>query len=126
MCATVRLRKNKIRVLEVNGSPIHSHSDKEKVLHDFYHNLLGVPSSITPINHLSTLLAPTALDSFRSSSLITEFSLAEIRNALQSMRNDSSPGPDGFGPAFFKYFWDLSGPCLKDLLEEFYNNTADL
>ena len=91
MCATVRLRKNQIRVLEVDDSPILSHSGKEKVLHDFYHNLLGIASPTCPIDHLPSLLAPTALDSFQSFSLVTDFSLTEIKNGLWSMRNDSSP-----------------------------------
>ena len=42
------------------------------------------------------------------------------------MKNDSSPGPDGFGPAFFKFFWNLVNPSLVTLFEEFYENTADL
>ena len=42
------------------------------------------------------------------------------------MKNDSSPGPDGFGPTFFKFFWNLVNPSLVTLFEEFYENVADL
>ena len=40
------------------------------------------------------------------------------------MKNDL--GPDGFGPAFFKFFWNLVNPSLVTLFEEFYENAADL
>lgn len=42
------------------------------------------------------------------------------------MNNDSSPGPDGFGPAFFKHFWPLISPVMSSLLEEFGEERADL
>ena len=126
MCATIRLRKNQIRVLDPGDTLVFSHSGKEKILHDFYHNLLGIPSPTKPLSNLPSLLNHTALDSFQSSSLIAPFSLTEIKKALWAMKNDSSPGPDGFGPAFFKFFWNLVNPSLVTLFEEFYENVADL
>jgi len=126
MCATIRLRKNQIRVPYLGDSTVHSHFGKEKILHDFYHNLLGISSPTNNLDNLASLLAPTALDSFQSSSLVANFTIPEIKNALWAMKNDSSLGPDGFGPAFFKYFWNLVSPRILDLFDEFYNNSADL
>jgi hypothetical protein len=42
------------------------------------------------------------------------------------MRSDSSPGPDGFGPAFFKSFWHVIKGDLMAFLEEFHRGGANL
>ncbi|XP_019198180.1 PREDICTED: uncharacterized protein LOC109192007 [Ipomoea nil] len=35
--------------------------------------------------------------------------MEEVRVAVFQMHPDKSPGPDGFGPGFFQYFWDIVG-----------------
>jgi hypothetical protein len=42
------------------------------------------------------------------------------------LRVDSSPGPDGFGPAFFRTFWDVVSPNLMAFLQDFYDGVAPL
>lgn len=42
------------------------------------------------------------------------------------MKDDSSRGPDGFGPAFLKKFWHLTSPLLLAIANEFCNGSADL
>jgi hypothetical protein len=42
------------------------------------------------------------------------------------MRSDSSPGPDGFGPSFFKSFWHVVKVDLMSFLEEFHRGDAHL
>lgn len=54
------------------------------------------------------------------------FTLSEIRLALLSMKDDSSPGPDGFGPAFYKKNWDLVKMDLIRLMTDFSLSKADL
>lgn len=50
----------------------------------------------------------------------------EIRYAILSMNINASPGPDGFGPAFFKANWDLLKFDLLDLMNDFHKGTAEL
>ena len=40
------------------------------------------------------------------SNLENDITLAEISNALKLMKNEKSPGPDGYTAEFFKFFWN--------------------
>ncbi|GKF47149.1 hypothetical protein Tco_0136951, partial [Tanacetum coccineum] len=46
----------------------------------------------------------------------------EIKNAMFSMGNKKSPGPDGFTAAFFKEVWDIVGNDVMLVVSEFFIN----
>ncbi|GKC83759.1 hypothetical protein Tco_1139476, partial [Tanacetum coccineum] len=46
----------------------------------------------------------------------------EIKNAMFSMGNEKSPGPDGFTAAFFKEAWDIVGKDVILAVREFFIN----
>ncbi|GJY37828.1 hypothetical protein Tco_0424192 [Tanacetum coccineum] len=46
----------------------------------------------------------------------------EIKNAMFSMGNEKSPGPDGFTAAFFKEAWDIVGNDVILVVREFFVN----
>ena len=57
-----------------------------------------------------------------SDSLSEPFTISEITHALFSMDVHASPGPDGFGPSFYRQFW----PSLKnDVLDSSWTFTWD-
>lgn len=103
--ASAQLRRNRTAVLHSDGVPVYTHEGKERVLHTFYSELLGTRQDTIkrlrrgggtpPIPGLAWLDEP--------------FTEEEAKGALWSMRTDSSPGPDGFGPAFFRSFWLMVG-----------------
>lgn len=120
--ASGRRRKNAIPCLERDGTLFYSHDSKSAILHAFYLDLLGtsVPSSWsfalrdlypspTPLQDLSAL-----------------FSEEEISKALFSMDMRASPGPDGFGPSFYKAFWQQVKPLLLNLFTQFHSGHLDL
>jgi hypothetical protein len=41
------------------------------------------------------------------------------------MRTTSSPGPDGFGPAFYRKFWPVVGGAVMAFVNAFHQGTAD-
>jgi hypothetical protein len=125
-CATIRLQKNKIRSLIHNGLPVFSHSGKASVLHDFYKDLLGTPAPSPLSFDLNSLFITSSLDSAQPASLVLPFDAAEIRLALLGMNSNASPGPDGFGLAFFKHFWDLTKDNLTSFLSDFHLCRSDL
>lgn len=47
--------------------------------------------------------------------LLAPFSKTEFYQALKQMHSDKAPEPDGFGPAFYQSFWDLTG---EDIFRE--------
>jgi hypothetical protein len=63
--------------------------------------LVSTPLSASDNLDLASFVASTSLDSYQAASLSIPFSLDENRTALFSMNDNASPGPDGFGPAFF-------------------------
>ena len=44
----------------------------------------------------------------------------EIKNAMFSMGDDKSPGPDGFTAAFFKSSWDIIGKDVIEAVRDFF------
>ncbi|XP_031091127.1 uncharacterized protein LOC115996126 [Ipomoea triloba] len=43
----------------------------------------------------------------------------EVKRAVFSMHPDKSPGPDGFNPEFYQAFWDILGPDITQLCNDF-------
>lgn len=76
-------------------------SGKEQILHSFFSNLICTTGSSPLSFDLPSLSQHNSLDSFQASLLTHPFDGSEIRLALLGMNPNASPGPDGFGPAFF-------------------------
>lgn len=51
-----------------------------------------------------------------------EFSLDEIRVALDSLEGDKSPSPDDFTFSFFKSCWETVGPDFVRVFREFHKD----
>nr|XP_040256667.1 uncharacterized protein LOC120974274 [Aegilops tauschii subsp. strangulata] len=125
-CASVRFRKNQIKTLHVDGQDISSHLGKERVLHSYFTDLLGTSAPSLFTFDLLNLFRDSQLTHSQALSLSRPFSLDELRAAILAMNSNASPGPDGFGPAFFKANWDLVKSDLLALMEDFHKGTAQL
>jgi len=125
-CATIRMQHNKIRQLLLDDVPVFSHSGKERILFNFYSDLIGSPSPSSLSFDLSSLHLSNSLDSSQAESIVRPFELTEIKLALLGMNSTASPGPDGFNPAFFKHFWELTSPCLLSFASDFHSRIANL
>lgn len=126
ICASARHRKNQIKSLNHNGITYSAHSNKEAVLLHFFKNLVGVSTPVSTSFDLESLLLPNSLNTAQASDLSKPFTIEEIKDALWAMKDDASPGPDGFGPTFFKSNWNLVKTDLLNLLNDFHAGTADL
>ncbi|GJU60592.1 sugar transport protein 13 [Tanacetum coccineum] len=62
------------------------------------------------------------LDNTRAVDMIRDVCDAEIKEAMFSMGNDKSPGPDGYTAAFFKEVWDVVGNDVCGAVREFFVN----
>jgi hypothetical protein len=58
--------------------------------------------------------------------LSAPFTPEEVKCAFLFMNKLSSPGPDGFGPAFFSSFWATVASDVCELFSSFYDGTIDL
>ena len=124
--ATIRHQRNNIRQLLVNDQHVFSHSGNELILFNFYKNLLGTSSPSSLTFDLAGLFSHSSLDTTQAANLILPFHVSELKLALLSMNCNASPGPDGFGPAFFKSFWDLTHQNLLSFISDFYARKANL
>jgi hypothetical protein len=60
------------------------------------------------------------LDEREAESLMGMFTEKEIKEALDDMKVNSAPGPDGFTVSFFRSFWDqVKGPVVE-MFNKFY------
>ena len=59
-------------------------------------------------------------------SLVKPFSSGESLVAVWGMNSNSTPGPDGFGPSFYKAAWPTVQDRVMAFLEAFHNQTVDL
>jgi exonuclease III len=125
-CASNRLRRNQIKVIEVQGVPVFSHSGKESILLNFFKQLVGTVSTVSSTLNLHLLFRSSSISPSQATSLVAPFSMVEIKSATFGMDVNSSPGPDGFGPAFFKENWNLVKDDLFVLLGAFHASNTDL
>jgi len=120
--ATQRLRNNFIRMVRVNGEDVVSHEGKVSALTDYFKVIIGVPGQSALLN-----LQPIYFDrSTPSTSLVDQFTEQETKLALLSMNLNSAPGPDGFGPAFYRAAWGTIKTQVMDFMAAFHQGNIDL
>jgi len=121
--ASGRRRKNSIACLEVDGLATTAHAAKSTILYNFYSELLGRPCSVEWRFSLRDLYPHVDVS---SPALTAAFSHSEITEALFSMDTRASPGPDGFGPSFYRKFWPSLCLNIQQLFTDFFDGTLDL
>ena len=85
----------------------------------FYENLYK-DNSDKDNKNIGDYVCINKLTQTQSDNLEGEISLSELSYSLQNMKNNKSPGPDGFTVEFYKAFWnDISAFLLRSLNEGF-------
>ena len=84
-------------------------------LHHFTKNLYKEPKSQTITNNTNSFLANLNLPELSeevSLNMVTPISEIEIRDAIKRLKNNKSPGVDGFSGEFYKCFINELVPIL--------------
>lgn len=118
-----RKKKNFISKFISDGQILTSHSDKEKVVFDFYNNLLGAVLDRNRTVDLEALGMPT----HDLQTLDIPITVEEVWNTIKELPSDKAPGPDGFTGRFFKSCWQIIKRrshgsclgCLEQKIQEF-------
>ena len=94
-------------------------------LHNYYERLFGNRDAELEHKNIEDLLQTDQipkLTDFQKESIEGKLTITEIGNALKKMKNDKSPGLDGFNSEFFKFFWSkLKYFILRCLNQSFQN-----
>ena len=114
--ATQRSRTNKIPMLIHNNAEVFLHEQKAHILKVFFQQLIGTTKQAA-WNFSLLQLYPSPLPQLRD--LTLPFSHDEIHQAFLSMNTNASPGPDGFGPIFFRKFWHIIKPSILPFFAAF-------
>lgn len=124
--ANGRRRKNTITYLEENGVEIRSQQGMVNHVVDFYKHLFGhnedcylkLGADFWP-EHLKVAEEDKV-------SLIKPFEREEIKGVILEMKENSAPGPNGFGTIFFKKFWEVIRDDIEDMFKDFWGNQLDI
>ncbi|XP_050233408.1 uncharacterized protein LOC126681895 [Mercurialis annua] len=65
---------------------------------------------------------PSRVNEIQNDDLCRPVVAVEVKNAVFSMHDDKSPGPDGFNPAFYKKYWNIVGADVVRACEEFFES----
>jgi exonuclease III len=120
--ATLQMRRKFIRMVRVNNQEVVSHAGKTEALSTFFKSIIGVPGQMT----LMDLEAIYAGLPRPDEDISGRFSEGELKKAVLAMNSLSAPGPDGFGPAFFRVAWPSVKRTIVDFAEAFHQGQADL
>jgi len=121
--ATQRLRRNQIKVVEVDGVQITSHDGKVLALTNYFRGVLGTPGNSTLMFDLQALYSGRATASAAQSD---KFTATEALTAVRSMNRCSAPGPDGFGTGFYAAAWQTIQSEVLAFLDGFHSEDIDL
>ena len=127
-----RSHKNCIFMLRgADGSWVDSAQDVEAQILSYFKAVFEAtpPTSDSPLTQgenidivLCELNLPQLSES-EASRLVAPISGAEIQAAMFSIRDDKSPGLDGFPAIFFKIFWDSFGPLVISAVSMFFETS---
>lgn len=110
--ASARRKANKITKLQRDdGSWAENKSDIQGVVKEYFMSLFKANEDEldygSVLNRVRCLIRPEV-----NNELTRPFHMKEFREAICQMHPDKSPGPDGFNPASYQWFWDI----LKDAI----------
>ena len=107
---------NEIRISETEV--ITDQAQILKNLESFYKTLYSRPEDTN--DDLEIDLEPTKITEQEKIELDRPLDKSELDTALTQMKNNKSPGLDGYSPEFFKAFWPQLGHFLFDCVIECY------
>jgi len=109
-------------MLRVDQQDVTSHSAKTEALTTYFKSIIGV-SGVSSVEDLTGLYSTSAQP---SNALVSEFTEEETKAAILAMNTNSAPGPDGFGPAFYKSTWPHVKSKIMEFLRAFHRGQAQL
>ncbi|GJV22742.1 hypothetical protein Tco_1375437 [Tanacetum coccineum] len=115
-----RISRNRIDVVSNSKGVIFENDQVADAFVTHYQVFLGQPGNVSAL--CTTNLFQNRLDTVAALDMIRDISDQKIKEAIFSMGNDKSLGPDGFTAAFFKEAWDIVATDVMQAVREFFIN----
>ncbi|GJR83550.1 hypothetical protein Tco_0154335 [Tanacetum coccineum] len=115
-----RISRSRINVITNVDGTIFTDDQVASAFVSHYEEFLGSQGPTTPF--CSNNLFLRRLDVDIAADMVRPVIDLEIKEAMFSMGNDKSPGPDGFTAAFFKEAWDIVASDVINAVKEFFVN----
>ncbi|GKE06786.1 reverse transcriptase domain-containing protein [Tanacetum coccineum] len=115
-----KVSRSRINVVTDSAGTIYENDCVVEAFVSHYEVFLGHEGVTSPLNFQG--LYDQVLDNEAAVDMIREVCDNEIKEALFSMGNDKSPGPDEYTAAFFKEAWDIVGHDVIKAVKEFFTN----
>ncbi|GJR80252.1 putative RNA-directed DNA polymerase [Tanacetum coccineum] len=115
-----RMSRSRIDVVADSEGILYENDQVADAFVSHYNVFLGQEGMPSCFNYQG--LFHKSLESDVAEDMIREVCAKEIKEAMFSMGNDKSPGPDGFTAAFFKESWDIVGNDVIKAIQEFFVN----
>nr|GEV12936.1 hypothetical protein [Tanacetum cinerariifolium] len=115
-----RISRSQIDVITNSNGIVFENEQVASDFVDHYVDFLGSAGNMIPLDTHS--LFDARLTDVEANHMIRDITSNEVKEAMFSMGNDKSPGPDGYTAAFFKEAWDIVGPDIVLVVREFFGN----
>ncbi|KAG7534390.1 Ribonuclease H-like superfamily [Arabidopsis thaliana x Arabidopsis arenosa] len=115
-----RARNKILGLLNNDGMWVDKEVGIERLAVDYFKDLF---TTSDPQEFHSVLQdVPAMISEDMNQKLTREISPEEVKKALFSLHPDKAPGPDGMTAFFYQKFWDLIGPDLIKLVQNFHSS----
>ena len=94
-----------------------------EAIREYYADLFSNKDHLLNSNLIDTTLDTVAIPKLSATQKFTlnkEFNLTELSKALHKMKNNKTPGTDGFPADFYKVFWNKLKHIIMRAFQEFY------
>ena len=125
-CANGKKRKTVIKSLEEGGRVITDPEELRQHIDSYYKKLFGREQTEN-IHLMEDMWQEHQKVSIEENEeLIKPFTWEELDFAMKETKNNTAPGPDGFSVEFFKEFWPMVRPLIKEILDDLHLGLFDL
>ncbi|XP_074297220.1 uncharacterized protein LOC141627923 [Silene latifolia] len=116
-----RMLKNQVLQIEdQNGNVCTTGASIQEAFLDYYKQLLGSSKPSEKVN-ISIVKKGRCCTEEHSAILNSAVTKEEIKQAIFSIPNDKSPGPDGYTSKFFKDAWGIVGEKVTEAILNFFD-----
>ncbi|KAJ8440382.1 LOW QUALITY PROTEIN: hypothetical protein Cgig2_019371 [Carnegiea gigantea] len=106
------------------GKMVEGFEEVGQAMSKFYKDMLGEQLTVRSHIDMDVIAQGKILSSEQQVSICRPFTNKDIKEALWSIPNHKSPGPDGYSSGFFKSTWDQTGHLVCDAVQDFFQYTS--